>query len=103
MRNATINNEATNKEHLNISILKKLDPCNLAESADLFAEDFIWHCFNFKLSYIHGDYTGLKGLQGFLKKLETLTSRTFQIEPDSITTIDVAAVESVNILFNLQQ
>lgn len=82
-----MNNKATNKEHPNISILKKLDPCNLAESANLFAEDFIWHCFNPKLSYIHGDYTGLKGFQGFLKQLETLTSRTFQIEPVSITTI----------------
>lgn len=82
MRNATIN-----KEHPNISILKKLDTCNLAESADIFAKDFIWHCFNPKLPRIHGEYTGLKGLQDFLKKLETLTSRTFQIEPVSITTI----------------
>ena len=82
-----MNNATIDKEHPNISILKKLNTCNLARSADLFAEGFIWHCFNPKLSYLHGDYTGLKGLQSFLNKLETLTNRTFQIEPVSITTI----------------
>ncbi|MEM7593425.1 MAG: nuclear transport factor 2 family protein [Cyanobacteria bacterium P01_A01_bin.83] len=82
MSNATIN-----KEHPNISILKKLNTCNLAESADMFAEDFTWHCFNPKLSYIGGNHTGLKGFQEFLKKLETLTGGTLQIDPVSITTI----------------
>ncbi|MGD1919675.1 MAG: nuclear transport factor 2 family protein [Pleurocapsa sp.] len=87
MRNATINNAVRNQEHPNILILKKLDTRNLAESANLFAKDFVWHCFNPKRPFIDGEYTGLKGFQGFLKKLETLTSRTFQIEPVSITTI----------------
>ena len=87
MRNATTNHTKTNKEHPNISILKKLDTCNLTRSANLFAEDFVWHSFNPKLFCLHSNCAGLKGFQSFLKKLQTLSNKTFQIEPVSITTI----------------
>ncbi len=74
-------------EHPNVSILKRLDPRNLTESANLFAENFVWHFFNPELADVQGDYAGLKGLETFFEKLEVLTSGTFQVEPISITAI----------------
>ena len=74
-------------EHPNVSILKRLDPRNLTESANLFAENFVWHFFNPELPDVQGDYAGLKGLETFFEKLEVLTSGTFQVEPISITAI----------------
>ncbi len=87
MRNVTVNNVTINKEHSNVLILQKIDIGSLLESANLFAKDFVWHCFNPKLSYIHGNDTGLIGLQEFLNKLEALTSKNFEIDLFSITTI----------------
>lgn len=74
-------------EHPNISILKRLDPRNLTESANLFAENFVWHFFNSELPDVQGDYAGLKGLETFFEKLEILTDGTFQVEPITITAI----------------
>ncbi|MEM9507055.1 MAG: nuclear transport factor 2 family protein [Cyanobacteria bacterium P01_E01_bin.35] len=74
-------------EHPNVSILRRLNPRNLTQSADLFSEEFTWHFFNPKLPDVHGDYTGLPGLQGFFKKLSRITSGTFQVKPIAITAI----------------
>ena len=74
-------------EHPNVSILKRLDPGNLTNSADLFSENFVWHFFNPELPDVQGNYAGLKGLETFFEKLEVLTSGTFQVEPITITAI----------------
>ena len=71
-------------EHSNVSLVKRLDPGNLAESADLFAENFVWHFFNPSLPKVQGDYVGLNGLQTFFVQLGTLTDGSFQVEPISI-------------------
>ena len=73
------------KEHPNVSLLSRLDISNLAESADLFAENFVWHFFNPSLPNVQGDYTGLKGLQDFFEKLAMVTNSSFEVEPIAIT------------------
>ncbi len=73
------------KEHPNVSLLKRLDPGNIAGATDLFAEDVVWHFFNPRLPDVQGDYVGLIGLQAFFEKLRALTDGTFQVEPISIT------------------
>ena len=73
------------EEHPNISLFKQLDLRNLGEASDLFAEDFVWHYFNFHLPDLEGDYVGLGGLQAFFEKLGGVTGGTFEVEPISIT------------------
>jgi ketosteroid isomerase-like protein len=77
----------TEEEHPNISVLKQLDLGNLAEAADLFTEDFVWHFFNPRLPDLQGDYVGIDGLQAFFEKLGAATGGTFQVEPVSITPV----------------
>lgn len=72
-------------DHPNVSLLKRLDPRNLGNSADLFAPDFVWHFFNPKLPDIQGDYIGPEGLQTFFKKMAGVTGRTFNVTPISAT------------------
>lgn len=72
-------------EHPNISLLKRFDPRNLAGTADLFTEDFVWHFFNPRLPEIQGDYVGVAGLQDLFEKLGAVTGGTFQVEPVSVT------------------
>ncbi|MDJ0702439.1 MAG: nuclear transport factor 2 family protein [Leptolyngbyaceae cyanobacterium MO_188.B28] len=72
------------KEHSNVSLVKRLDPGNIAESADLFAENFVWRFFNPSLPNVQGDYVGLNGLQTFFSQLDALTNGSFQVEPISI-------------------
>lgn len=72
-------------EHPNVSLLKQLDLRNLAEAADLFATDFVWHYFNSALPDIHGDYVGLEGLRTFFQKLGGMSGGTFKVTPVSIT------------------
>lgn len=93
-----------NKEHPNVTLMKQLEPKNIAgatdlfaenfvwrffnaEAANLFSEDFIWHFFNPKLPDIQGDYRGLTGLQTFFENLEVITGGTFQVEPVSISAV----------------
>lgn len=72
------------KEHPNIDVLKKLDLTNLEESADLIAEDFVWHYYNPKLPELQGDYLGLSGLMDFFKILAGRTRGSFKVNPLSI-------------------
>lgn len=71
-------------EHPNVSLLKRFDPGNLAGTADLFAEDVVFHYFNPQLPDVHGDYVGLTGIQAFFEKVGALTSGSFQVEPVSV-------------------
>ena len=75
------------KEHPNISVLQKFDPTNIAGSADVLAEDAVFHYFNPLLPDIQGDYVGLKGFQAFFDKIGELTEGTFKVNPISATAI----------------
>ena len=72
------------KEHPNIEVLKQLNLANLEESADLIAEDFVWHYYNPKLPELQGDYLGLSGLMDFFKILAGRTRGSFKVNPLSI-------------------
>ena len=74
-------------EHRNIALLKRLDFGNLDDTADLFAENFVWHFFNPRLPDVEGDYFGLSGLQTFLEKMVALTEGNFGVEPISVIAI----------------
>ncbi len=75
------------EEHPNVSLLHRLNLGDLAGSADLFSEDFVWHYFNPRLPDVQGDYVGLTGLQTFFEKLGATTGGTFQVEPISSTPV----------------
>ena len=74
-----------NKEHPNISIIKRFNPANPSTAAALLAEDFVWHYINPKLSELEGDYFGLSGLTDFFNKLAGRTRGSFKVMPISIT------------------
>jgi hypothetical protein len=44
------------KEHPNIALLKQFDPANVAGTADVFAEDVVFHYFNPLLPDLHGGF-----------------------------------------------
>lgn len=73
--------------HPNVSLIQQLDPANLAASAHLFADSFVWHFFNPKLTDVQGDYAGVAGLKIFFKKLQHYTGGTFRVEPISLVPI----------------
>jgi len=73
-----------NKEHPNISILKRFNPSNPSTVAEVLAEDFVWHYFNPKLPEMEGDYFGLSGLTDFFKGIGGRTSGSFKVNPISI-------------------
>jgi len=75
------------KEHPNISVLQKFDPSNIAGSADVLAEDAVFHFFNPLLPDVQGDYVGLRGFQAFFEKMGALTDGTFKVNPLSATAI----------------
>lgn len=72
-------------EHPNITLLKRIDPRDIAGAADVFAEDVVFHYFNPVLPDIQGDYVGLAGLQAFFGKIASLTRGTFKVNPVSTT------------------
>ena len=75
------------KEHPNISVLQRFDPRSIAGSADVLAEDVIFHYFNPKLPEMQGDYVGLEGLQTFFEKIGGRTDGTFKVNPISATAV----------------
>lgn len=75
------------KEHPKIALLSKLDLRNLAGSANLFSDDFVWHYFNPNLPDIEGDYSGVAGLAEFFAKLGGETRGSFKVERISATSI----------------
>jgi ketosteroid isomerase-like protein len=88
------------EEHPNIALLKRLDLGNLAGSANLFAEDFVWHYFNPLLPDIQGDYVGRSGLQVFFKTIAGLTKGTFKVNPVSVTAVgdELLVIQTKNTL-----
>ncbi|MEM9833956.1 MAG: nuclear transport factor 2 family protein [Bacteroidota bacterium] len=89
-----------NHEHPNITILNKFDPTNVAGTADILAEDAVWHFFNPLLPDVQGDYVGLQGFQDFFKNIGGRTDGTFQVNPVSATAIGdkLVVVHSKNTL-----
>ena len=75
------------EEHPNISVLKRFDPRNIAGSADVLAEDVVFHYFNPKLPEMQGDYVGLEGLKTFFEKIGGRTDGTFKVNPISATAV----------------
>ena len=59
--------------HPNLAILGRHNPANLAESADVFADDAVWHFFNPRLPDMQGDYVGPRGIGEFFAKLAAKT------------------------------
>lgn len=86
------------KEHPNIDVLQKFNPRNIAGSAEVLAEDVVWHFFNPLLPDIQGDYVGLAGVQTFFEKIGGLTDGTFKVNPISATAIgdELVVVHSQN-------
>ncbi|MDC0936982.1 nuclear transport factor 2 family protein [Pirellulales bacterium] len=75
------------QEHPSITLLKRLDPDNLAGSDDVFADDVVFHFFNPKLPETQGDYVGLSGLGDLFGKLAKRTNGTFKANPISATPV----------------
>ena len=73
-----------NKEHPNISILKRFDPANPNTLAGVLAEDFVWHYINPELPELEGDYSGLSGLIDFFEEIGGRTGGSFKVNPISI-------------------
>ena len=76
----------------------RFNPKNVAESADVFAEDVVWHYFNPRLPDLEGDYVGLAGLEDFFAKVAAATDGTFEVYPISIDAIgdELLVVHSKN-------
>ena len=88
------------EEHPNISLMKRLDPHNLASAADLFAPDVVFHYFNPNLPEMQGDYEGLEGIRSFFESIGEKSRGTFKVEPVSIDAVgeELVVVHSRNTL-----
>ena len=75
------------EDHRNIALLKRFNPADVAGTADVFAEDVVFHYFNPLLPDLHGDYVGRAGVQTFFEKVRQLTGSTFKINPISVTAV----------------
>lgn len=84
--------------HPNIAILSQFDPAKVTETADVFAEDAVFHYFNPRLPELQGDYVGREGIQSFFRNMASLTNGTFKIAPVSITPAgdELVVVQSKN-------
>ncbi len=84
--------------HPNVAVLSRFDPRNVAGSADVIAEDVVFHFFNPKLPDIQGDYVGLTAVQEFFGKMAEKTAGTFKVNPISVTAVgdELVVVQSKN-------
>jgi len=73
------------KEHPNIAVLQQFKPTNITASAEIIAEDAVFHYFNPMLPDMHGDYLGRQGFVDFFGKIVGQTEGTFKVSPQSIT------------------
>jgi ketosteroid isomerase-like protein len=74
-------------EHPNVSLMKRLDPSNLAGAKDLFAEDAVYHYFNPNLPDLQGDHVGLDGIRSFFEIIGERSRGTFKVNPVSVTAV----------------
>ena len=75
------------EEHPNVSLLKQFDIQNLDASADLIAQDAVFHFFNPKMPQAQGDYVGLAGIRTFFETMAAQTQGTFKVEPIAATAV----------------
>ena len=75
------------KEHPNIAVMKKINPANIAASAEVIAQDAVWHYINPELPEVQGDYVGPKGIQAFFETIGKRMKGTFKVNPVSLTPI----------------
>ena len=73
--------------HPNIALLSRFDPTNVAGTADVLAEDFVWHFVNPRLPTLQGDYVGRDELQDFFERMAQRSNGTFKVNPVSITPV----------------
>ena len=87
-------------EHPNISLIKSLNPQNLASASDVFADDVVFHYFNPKLPNLQGDYVGLRGIAEFFDALGAQSHGTFKVDPRSVTAVgdELVVVQTRNTL-----
>ena len=67
----------TDSINSNISLLQKIDIRNLDSCADIFADNFVFHYYNPKLTELEGDYRGLEELKSFFYTFSSSTSINF--------------------------
>lgn len=84
--------------HPNVALLSRFDPANVAGTADVLSEDFVWHFFNPRLTDIQGDHVGRDGLQDFFQKMSERTEGTFKVTPVSVTAVgdELVVVQTKN-------
>ena len=69
----------TDSINSNISLLQKIDIRNLDSCADIFADNFVFHYYNPKLTELEGDYRGLEELKSFFEKLAEISNYSFNV------------------------
>ena len=68
----------TETVHPNMPVMAKLNLRDIDACRDVFADDFIWHYFNFRLPELEGDYSGIEGLKSFFARLRERSKSSFQ-------------------------
>ncbi len=86
-----------NKEHPNITVLRRLDLNNIIDTSEVLAENLIFHFFNPNLLDIQGDYVGIDGFQKFFNQLTNRSNGTFKVNPVTAAPVgDELVVHSKN-------
>ena len=70
--------------HPNVVVMQQFNPANIAGSAEIIAEDAVFHYYNPMLPDMHGDYTGRQGFMDFFGNIASKTEGTFKVTPLSI-------------------
>tara|TARA_R110002051_G_scaffold307954_1_gene379260 strand:+ start:2155 stop:2544 length:390 start_codon:yes stop_codon:yes gene_type:complete len=94
------------KIHPNIVVLQQFNPANIFNSAEIIAEDAVFHYYNPMLPDMQGDYQGRQGFIDFFSNIAGKTEGTFKVTPITITPMgDELVVTHVkdNMLLNGQQ
>ncbi|MEO1102914.1 MAG: nuclear transport factor 2 family protein [Pseudomonadota bacterium] len=65
--------------HPNIAILSRFNEKDVKGSADVLAENVVWHFYNPRVPSLHGDHHGIDGLAAFFAALAELTTGTFTV------------------------
>ncbi len=88
------------EEHPNVSLIRRLDPSNIAQAKDVIAEDAVWHYFNPNLPDLEGDYVGLDGIRTFFEKVGERFNGTFKVNPVAVTPVgnELVVVQTQNTL-----
>ena len=68
----------TETQQPTMSVLAKLNLRDIDACRDIFADNFIWHYFNPRLSELDGDHLGIDGLKRFFAKLGEMSKSSFQ-------------------------